>query len=45
MGFTQNKQPIVQAIEPGVWAAIACNGMGVALTPVMAEQVVTQMMG
>jgi gamma-glutamylputrescine oxidase len=45
MGFTQNKQPIMQAIEPGVWAAIACNGMGVALTPIVAEQVVTQMMG
>ncbi len=45
MGFTQNKQPIIQQIQPGVWAAIACNGMGVALTPVIAEQVVTQMMG
>jgi gamma-glutamylputrescine oxidase len=45
MGFTQNKQPVIQAIGPGVWAAIACNGMGVALTPLMAEVVVTQMMG
>ena len=45
MGFTENKQPAIQKIQPGVWAAVACNGMGVALTPVLAEQVVTQMMG
>jgi glycine/D-amino acid oxidase-like deaminating enzyme len=37
MGFTPDKKPLIQAYAPGVYAAIACNGMGVALTPVMAE--------
>ena len=39
MGFTGNKQPFTGAIAPGVFAAIACNGMGVALTPVIAEEI------
>lgn len=39
MGFTENKAPLVQQIDRNVIAAIACNGIGVALTPVMAERV------
>lgn len=39
MGFTEDKQPLLKETAPGVFAAIACNGMGVALTPVIAEQV------
>ncbi len=39
MGFTPNKLPICQFVSPRVVAAIACNGIGVALTPIMAEQV------
>lgn len=39
MGFTDDKQPLLKETAPGVFAAIACNGMGVALTPVIAERV------
>jgi len=38
MGFTADKKPYVGKIGGQVFAAIACNGMGVALTPVIAEQ-------
>lgn len=43
MGFTEDKKPIVREISTGVFAAIACNGMGVALTPMVAENVATLM--
>jgi len=39
MGFTVDKKPAVAKVREGVFAAIACNGMGVALTPVIAEKV------
>lgn len=39
MGFTENKKPFVQEVEENVYAVIACNGMGVALSPVIAEKV------
>lgn len=39
MAFTETKLPVAEEIEPGVFAMIACNGMGVALTPVMAEKI------
>jgi gamma-glutamylputrescine oxidase len=39
MGFTPDKKPVVRQVSANIFAAIACNGMGVALTPVMAEQV------
>lgn len=45
MGFTDNKQPLLTETAPGVFAAIACNGMGVALTPVIAEQVAKMVTG
>ncbi|WP_170971045.1 NAD(P)/FAD-dependent oxidoreductase [Ilyomonas limi] len=38
MGFTEDKQPMVKHISDKVTAIVACNGMGVALTPVIAEQ-------
>ncbi|MES2003560.1 MAG: FAD-dependent oxidoreductase [Bacteroidota bacterium] len=38
MAFTENKQPMVKQLANNVFAAIACNGMGVALTPVIAEE-------
>ncbi len=38
MGFTETKLPMLKEAEPGVFALIACNGMGVALTPIMAEK-------
>lgn len=39
MAFTENKLPQVTTVAPNVHAAIACNGMGVALSSVIAEQV------
>ncbi len=39
MGFTSNKKPVIQQVSPNVTAVIACNGMGVALTPIIAEEV------
>lgn len=41
MGFTSNKKPLLQLIDKNVVAVSACNGMGVALSPIMAEQVLT----
>jgi len=39
MGFTPNKEPLCTWVEPNLLAVIACNGMGVALTPIVAEKV------
>lgn len=39
MGFTKDKKPYCARTNKGVYLALACNGMGVALTPMMAEQV------
>lgn len=39
MAFTDDRKPMVTEITQDVYAAVACNGMGVALTPVIAEQV------
>lgn len=43
MGFTENKLPAVSEIDDNVFAAISCNGMGVALSPIIAEQVTAMM--
>jgi gamma-glutamylputrescine oxidase len=39
MGFTSSKTPFVGLVGDNAFASIACNGMGVALTPVIAEKV------
>ncbi len=39
MGFSESQHPILKRAEEGVYVAIACNGMGVALSPVIAEHV------
>ncbi|HMP94390.1 MAG TPA: FAD-binding oxidoreductase [Phnomibacter sp.] len=39
MAMTPGKQPVLSETDPGVWAAMCCNGMGVALSPVFAELV------
>lgn len=44
MGFTADKRPYTAQVQEGVTAAIACNGMGVALTPIVAEQVSQQLL-
>lgn len=38
MGFTANKQPLVQRVGGRVVAGFGCNGMGVALSPLIAMQ-------
>ncbi|MBP9214025.1 MAG: FAD-dependent oxidoreductase, partial [Chitinophagaceae bacterium] len=42
MAFTKTKTPICKKVSNNVYCAIACNGMGVALTPVFAEEVVNE---
>lgn len=44
MGFTASKQPLLQQVRENVFAAVACNGMGVALAPVFAEEVAAQVL-
>lgn len=44
MGFTQNKKPLIDHPAPNVWAVVACNRMGVALTPAIAEEVALQIL-
>ncbi|MDD2793941.1 MAG: FAD-dependent oxidoreductase [Sediminibacterium sp.] len=44
MGFTPDKHPLCQAVSDNAVAAIACNGMGVALTPVIAETVTNMLL-
>jgi glycine/D-amino acid oxidase-like deaminating enzyme len=39
MAMHPNKQPLMESIAENAWAAMCCNGMGVALTPVYAEHV------
>jgi gamma-glutamylputrescine oxidase len=43
MGFTDDKEPVIKHISEGVTVAISCNGMGVALSPVIAEKVCEMM--
>ncbi len=45
MGFTPHKQPLVYRPAPGCRVISACNGMGIALTPVIAEQVAQEVKG
>ena len=39
MGFTHNKEPQILSTGNNALAVIACNGMGVALSPIIAERV------
>jgi glycine/D-amino acid oxidase-like deaminating enzyme len=42
MGITENKLPFVQKLGDHQWAVLACNGMGVALTPIVAEEIAAE---
>jgi glycine/D-amino acid oxidase-like deaminating enzyme len=44
MGMSQQKIPFVKNLNPGIWCALACNGMGVALTPEMAKVAANQLL-
>jgi glycine/D-amino acid oxidase-like deaminating enzyme len=39
MAMSPDKKPVLVETEKAVWAAMCCNGMGVALAPVFAERV------
>lgn len=39
MGFTEAKKPLVKRLFQNVTAVIICNEIGVALSPVIAEQI------
>jgi gamma-glutamylputrescine oxidase len=43
MAMHPNKQPLLTLVAPNVWAAMCCNGMGVALSPVFAEKVALEL--
>ncbi|TAE60057.1 MAG: FAD-binding oxidoreductase, partial [Bacteroidetes bacterium] len=38
MGFTAGKMPVLHQPVKGLFQACGCNGMGVALTPILAKQ-------
>jgi glycine/D-amino acid oxidase-like deaminating enzyme len=44
MAMGGEKMPIVKEAEPSVFCAVRMSGMGVALAPVVAKQITTQMM-
>jgi gamma-glutamylputrescine oxidase len=39
MGFGGNIRPIIEQVEPGVFCAVRCNGMGVAMGSLVGEEV------
>ncbi|MEJ7676920.1 MAG: hypothetical protein WKG06_03395 [Segetibacter sp.] len=39
MGFTENKLPVVKQVDKNIYAAVCCNGIGVALSPIIAEKI------
>jgi glycine/D-amino acid oxidase-like deaminating enzyme len=39
MGFGENIQPIIQEVQPNVYCAVRCNGMGVAMGSLVGEEV------
>lgn len=38
MGFSPDKQPIIKEVSKNIWHLHACNGMGVALTPLISKR-------
>lgn len=44
MGFTETKRPFTGYVKDGAYLAFACNGIGVALTPVIAETIATDIL-
>lgn len=39
MGFGEDIQPIIQEVQPNVYCAVRCNGMGVAMGSLVGEEV------
>lgn len=45
MGFGSDLEPIIRELEPGVFAAVRCNGMGVALGAGVGKRAATMLCG
>jgi gamma-glutamylputrescine oxidase len=43
MGMTENKEPLIQQIEPGVWAAAGLSGMGIAIGMQVAKELIAKL--
>jgi gamma-glutamylputrescine oxidase len=43
MGMGSEKMPVIQQVQPGVFCAVRMSGMGVALAPLVGEQVAKMM--
>lgn len=43
MGFTANKEPVISNPFSCVYAVACCNGMGIALSPIIAEELIKQL--
>jgi gamma-glutamylputrescine oxidase len=44
MGFGEELKPIIKQVQPGVFCAVRCNGMGVAMGSLVGEEVAEMMM-
>ncbi|AYL98355.1 NAD(P)/FAD-dependent oxidoreductase [Mucilaginibacter celer] len=45
MGFGQDISPIVKQVQPGIFCAVRCNGMGVAMGSLVGEEVAELLLG
>lgn len=45
MGFGEDISPIVKEVEPGIFCAVRCNGMGVAMGSLVGEEVAELALG
>jgi gamma-glutamylputrescine oxidase len=43
MGMTENKEPVIQQTEPGVWVAAGLSGMGIAIGMQVAKDLVSNL--
>ena len=43
MGMGKEKSPIVQALDSNVFCCVRMSGMGVALAPLVAQEIANQM--
>ena len=44
MAFSDDKQPVVGEIAPNIWASIRLNGMGIAISSALAEEITEQIL-
>lgn len=45
MAFSEDQQPVVNEIDPKVYYVMNCNGMGISLSPITAEEVARRIVG